>query len=232
MTGKTTNVIMTKNNNNFINVLLFVFLAISLFAYEFIPNFSEKYYQAIDNHSKMKAERVIALNKLKEYTKKNNPELYKEYFEIKEKTNEAWEQYLKIKKEERFFNFRSVQLFSGEFFPNLALFILLVYILYNSYREKSKNVGIKILYFTFMSYCLFQFYWIFQPFQDVNRYIYIAMALFSSYFVGLAVYIINKQKVKRSERLKKKLLKVSYHALKNAKEEKLEEMAKVIEKPM
>lgn len=82
-----------------------------------------------------------------------------------------------------------------------------------------------------ITFCFFKLFWIFKTFPDFSKPVYYLMTIFSAYFVGLAVYLIDKQQVKRNKRLKQKLLKVSYYAMQNSKEEKLDDMAKIIKKP-
>lgn len=211
--------------------MLFGVLIVSLlYATEFVENYSSEYTNSQKEFLYWKKENGKALSLVKKNAK--GTEVYKDYTKVNAKYNKAKADYNRVKQEEKVSGFKSLQLFLYELLPTIALFAYFLYNLYRSFRLERNSLGPKIIHSILIMFVFFKLFWIFKTFQDFSKPTYYLMTIFSAYFVGLAVFLIEKKQAKKSNKIKKKLLKVSYHALKNVKEEKLEEMAKVIEKPM
>lgn len=205
-------------------------MGLSLYAFEFFNNFSENYTITHNELKKAKKENNKALKKFKDAfidTKEFN-----EYLIVNNRYKKAIEKHKKAAKEERFFNFKSFQLFSFNFFPIISLLGYFIFNLYRSFKKDSNEIGSKIIHFVFIMFASFKLLWIFNASEDLSKIEYYFAAFVSGIFIVLAVWIIYKQELNWSERVKKKLLNVSYHALANCDKEKIEEMTEVIKQPI
>ncbi|CAL2056126.1 hypothetical protein [Tenacibaculum sp. 190524A05c] len=217
----------------FVKDLLIATIIASLFyCFEFIPNFSDQYLDKIQEHKSAKAKRTIALNNIKEYVKENNSELYSNYLSEKLNTDKVYKEFKEVKQEESVFGFKSFQLFATALFPIIAIFFYVIYNLFRSYKVEKRNIGIRFVHYVVLMFCFFQFFWIFKAIQDYPKYVYYLCTILSTYFVGLAVYIIHKQENKLIQKLRNKLFKVSLYSLRYADESKKEKMAQIIEEPL
>ena len=232
MEGK--NQITEKSNYfNLFKNILFAILIVSLFySFEFIPNFSDNYLEKIKEHKHAKSKRTDLLNQLKEYTQSTNPILFNKYEIERNNTNNIYNEFKKVKAEESVFGFKSFQLFATALFPIVAIFFYALYNLNRSYRVENRNIGIRLIHYVVLMFCFFQFFWIFKTFQDLPKYAYYLVTFLSTYFVGLAVYIIHIQENKIIKKLKNKLIKVSVYSLHYVEENKKEKMAQIIEEPI
>lgn len=222
-----------KNNKLFVKDFFIATIIASLFyCFEFIPNFSDQYLDKIQDHKSAKAQRTIALKNIKEYVKENNPELYNMYLAEKVNTDKIYKEFKQIKEEESVFGFKSFQLFATALFPIIAIFFYVIYNLFRSYRVERNNIGVRFVHYVVIMFCFFQFLWIFKTVQDYPKYVYYLSTILSTYFVGLAVYIIHKQENKLIQKLRNKLFRVSLYGMRYAKEDKKEKMAKIVEEPL
>ncbi|MFY7671575.1 hypothetical protein ACOSP6_10875 [Tenacibaculum sp. MEBiC06402] len=226
--------ITAKSNKKlfFKDLLIATVIASLFYCFEFIPNFSEEYLGKIQEHKEAKAKRTDALNELKSYVKTNNFDLYSKYSIEKKNTDKKFSEFKEIQEKERVFGFKSLQLFATALFPVIAIFFYVLYNLIRSYKVEEKNIGIRVIHYVVMMFCFFQFFWIFKTIQDYPKYVYYLCTLLSTYFVGLAVYIIHKQENKLIQKLRNKLFRVSLYSLRYADENKKEEMAKIVEEPL
>lgn len=207
-------------------------IASLFYCFEFIPNFSEEYLDKIQEHKSVKANRTKALNDIKVYAKENNSELYNKYLIEKVKTDKVFKEFKEIKQEESVFGFKSFQLFATALFPIVAIFFYVLYNLFRSYKVERNNIGVRVVHYVVIMFCFFQFFWIFKTVQDYPKYVYYLCTILSTYFVGLAVFIIHKQENKLMQKLRNKLYKVSLYSLRYADESKREKMAEIIEEPL
>ncbi|WP_348747804.1 hypothetical protein [Tenacibaculum sp. 190524A02b] len=179
--------------------ILAVVCATAFFAFEFAPDKTKAYQEAKANHLERKKARTLALSKVKEAAK--DTEVYKLYLKEKKATNEAWLEYLEVRKKEKFLGFRSFQQFLGELGWVLGLFIYALFNLFRSYVEEKQNKGIIVLHGTLIIIACFYLYWIFQPFQDVNKISYYIMAVLTGLLVCSAVYLMAKYKFTQVHKL-------------------------------
>ncbi|CAM1342351.1 membrane hypothetical protein [Tenacibaculum amylolyticum] len=221
---------MTNNLKLLKYILLGILFASLLYAFEFFEKSSEEYILAKKEYLEMKSANKEALTDVKKVAIGTTQ--YEKYTSVNNDYKKSTEKYKEAIKQEKVFGFDNFQIFAFNLFPIISLLIYFILNLYKSFKNEPKNLGIKFIHGVFITFAFFKLFWIFKTFQDFSKPTYYLMTIFSAYFVALGVYLINRQQVRRSNKIKKKLLKVSYHALKNVKEEKLEEMAKVIEKPM
>ncbi|AUC13796.1 hypothetical protein BTO06_00920 [Tenacibaculum sp. SZ-18] len=198
------------------------------YSYEFIPNFSKVYSDGESRFYDVKNKNKKALNKLKASAKGTKE--YQEYLEVNKVYREVSAEFKQIKKEERFFGFDSFQLFSTEFFTTVAIFFYVFFNLVRSYRVERNNIGIRIIHYVLLFYCFFQFFWIFKTLADFSKLMYYLFTLGSTYFVALAVWIYEKQRVKIISKLKEDRVKLSFYGMKYAKEDKKESMIDVVKK--
>lgn len=199
-----------------------------LYSYEFIPNFSEAYLNGESKFYDIKNKNKKALNKLKASTKGTAE--YQEYITINEQYKKVSAEFKEVKKEERFFGFDSFQLFSTEFFTTIAIFFYVLFNLIRSYRIERNNIGIRVIHYVLLFYCFFQFFWIFKTLTDFSKPVYYLFTLGSTYFVALAVWIYEKQRVRLISKLKEDRVKLSFYGMKYAKEDKKESMIDVVKK--
>ena len=88
----------------------------------------------------------------------------------------------------------------------------------------------KVIHGFIISVCLFNFFWIFQQFQDFNKATYFLMIFASAAVVVFAVFLITKYQDHRINRLKKGQFELAKFTFKNTKPEKREEMLNTIER--
>ncbi len=201
-----------------------------LFSFEFIDSYSNEYNNSKKQFNENKKENEAALKLVKEFAKE--AEVYLAYKKVNSKYLSSKKKYNKVKKQEKVFGFKNLRLFVYNLFPLIALFGYILYNLKKSFRLEMNNIGPKLIHGVFLMYAFVKLFWIFQKYDDFNKPMYYIITLMCAYFVTLAVSIIEKQQVKKNKLLKKKLLMVSYHAMQNAKEEKLNEMVNVIKRPL
>lgn len=201
-------------------------LASLLYSFEFLNNFSEDYNRSEKEFYSAKKRNTEALNSFKDSFK--NTIEFQSYLEVNRQYKEVANRFKQVKKNETFFGFKSFQLFAAKFFTYLALFIYFVFNLYRSFSVERKNYGVKFIHVLMIGYCFFNFYWIFQVFQDVGKPMYYLMTIFSAYFIYLALYIMHRQEAFKFKKLKKAFMKVSIHSIRFAREDKVDEMEKII----
>ncbi|WP_299681052.1 hypothetical protein [uncultured Tenacibaculum sp.] len=225
------NKITTKNKKNLIkHILLGVLLVGLLYAYELFNNFSDSYTIAQKEFISAKKENKAALNKFKK-AYENTPE-YKEYLLVNEKYKEAIKKHKSIVDDEKFLNFKSFQLFSYEFFPTLALLLYFLLNLYKNIRNNIANIGSMFVHFVFIMFAMFKLTWIFQPFEDLSKIEYYSIAFISAGIISIGIWFIHKREQSWEKKVQKRLLEVSYHAMLNCDEDRVEDMAKIIEQPI
>lgn len=198
------------------------------YSFEFLPSFSEDYYNAEKEAIQAKKLNAVALEKVKDYAK--GTAVYDEYEEINNRKKEAFEKYNTAVENERFFGFKSFQLF----WERLGLFLgILLYALFNLYRSfyfERKNLGNKIIHGFIISVCLFYIFWIFQAFQDFSKPTYYLMTFLSATVVVIAISMLTKYQNHRINSLKSKYKRLAFFSILNTREEKKKEVLDLIEK--
>lgn len=221
----TTTTLITTFKENF-GYIIIVLCAISFYSYQFLDERSEVYSVALNSHKAAKKERT-RINK--EIIKKSKgTKLYDQFHTQNKKTNLLWNDFLKVKKNEQFFGFKTLKIFSKEFGVFFGFFMYALFNLYRSFRYERFNIGIKIYHSFIISVCVFYFFWIFQQFQDFSKPMYFLMTLAAAYFVFLAMHLLFKNKKTKEERLRANLMEVAKFTFKNTKPEKREEMLDLI----
>ncbi|WP_159264191.1 hypothetical protein [Tenacibaculum maritimum] len=222
---------MTQTIQKIKSVLVYLIAIVcitSLFLFEFLNGYSDgfllsksKYEKEINNVKK-------ALSRVKSISK--NTKEYKGYLKAKTAKNEAKKLYLKAKKEEEFFGFRNKKVFLAKFGSMFCFLIYGLFMLFRSFKSDKKDLGLLVLHGVVLTGPIFYMYWIFQPFQDVNRVSYYFVSVISTFLVVLAVYLITKHKRDKINYLQNNLLEVARFTFKNTKPEKREEMLEMIKK--
>lgn len=210
----------------FLYIFLGIFFISFLYAFEFFKGTSNNYKTAKNNALSLQKENRKSLAKVHENIIPDK--VYAHYLEVNKEYKQSVKEFELTKKTEKVFQFKNMKAFIYELFPTLALFIYFVFNLYRSFKNENKNLGIKLIHGVFIMYAFFKLFWIFQQFQDFAKPVYYLMTLISAYLVGLAIYCIHKQEVSAFKKLRKKLLTVSYFAVKNTEGKKKEEMIEVI----
>ncbi|CAL2105669.1 conserved membrane hypothetical protein [Tenacibaculum sp. 190524A02b] len=198
-----------------------IICAILFYSHQFIPEFDKEYKQAEQLYNEAKKKNTLALTKIKEYSK--GTILYQEYKEVNAAKKEAFKNWNKVIEKNKVFGFKSIRYFIERFGLMLCIFMYALYNLIKSYLREPKNIGAKFIHTFIISITFFYFYWIFQQFQDVSRFTYYFMTVFSAILVTLAVYLITKYNKDRITKLRQQLLKVSLHSLRNVRPEKEQE---------
>ncbi|WP_348747692.1 hypothetical protein [Tenacibaculum sp. 190524A02b] len=212
---------MTKKISKYFVYFIAIICSSLFYAHQFIPEFDREYKQAEQLYNEAKKKNTLALTKIKEYSK--GTILYQEYKEANIEKKVAFKDWSEIAESKRIFGFISLRHFIERFGLTLCFFIYSLYNLIKSFLRESKNLGAKALHTVILSLCFFSFYWIFQQFQDVSRFTYYFMTVFSAILVTLAVYLITKYNKDRITKLRQQLLKVSLHSLRNVRPEKEQE---------
>ena len=101
--------------------------------------------------------------------------------------------------------------------------------MYRSFYFERKNIGIKIVLTTALSLTLYEFYYIFQPLQDLSLFSYYLMGLFSSILISFAVLYNVKYKNHYINTLKERILKLANFSILNTKEEKKSELINLLD---
>ncbi|CAL2090498.1 hypothetical protein [Tenacibaculum sp. 190524A02b] len=195
----------------FFPYFLTISLALLFYFFEFIPDFSEAYYEAHREFIKAKKINTLALKEVKIEAQETSA--YKNYIQAYNNKKKALSYFNKQKKEELFLGFESFHFFIERFGFFLAIFFYSLYNLYTSFRNEPRNTGAKIVHSFIISVCFFYFYWIFQQFQDVSKITYYFMTFASAFIVTLAVYLITQYRKDTITQLKRKLFLVSKSAL-------------------
>ncbi|CAM1357624.1 hypothetical protein [Tenacibaculum halocynthiae] len=213
---------------SFFPYILAIVCVASLYSFEFFQNFSDEFV-ASENKYKASIKNVTtALNKVK--NEATETEAYAEYLKAREIKDKFKSEYYKIRKEEKVFGFKSLQLFMAEFGPMLCFFMYSLYMLFRSFYFEKKNNGMKFLHGLILTGPIFYFYWMFQPFQDVSKMFYYFMTVFSVIMMVFTIYLITKYRNHRINKLKENQLELAKFAFKNTKPEKREEMLSTIKK--
>ena len=179
-----------KIRRNFHFYLLAVTSVAAFFVHESLRDTSSEWDIASANHTEAKAKRTTALNNLKEAAK-DTPE-YALYLVEKEKTDLAWEEWSKVKAEEKFRGFEDLQQFLGEFGWAFGLFLYAMFNIISMYhRTRKLSQGAGIVHVTFLCISLYYISWCVSPphIQDFSKLTYMAYAI--SLSVGM-VYAVHK----------------------------------------
>lgn len=222
-----------KKTRSFVSYLFFGFLIASfLFAFEFLEKESERTILARNQAVIAKGLNSKELIKIKEYVKKSNSELFAEYAEVNNKLKKSRREFNDAVESDKFLGFNSFKTFAYNFLPTLLLFFYVVYHLYLTTKSKKRNVGVKLIHMVFLLYLSTRLYWVFQPAADLSKAEYYILAIITTVLVSLAVWWFHKKELTWNRKVKKKLMKVSYYAMVNCDEDKVEDMAKIIEQPL
>ena len=227
--------IWTKTKRAFILIFCSLVIGGLYYSYIFIPKFSQEYLKAESEFLEAKKQNTIALSKVKKIAE-GTPEYADYQLKLKDK-KEKFNKYLSEKKEQKVFQFDSFHFFWEEFGGNTSKLLFAIWILILTFKDRKRlpvwrfNSRV-FLITTFMSTNMFTYFWIFQQFRDFSRATYFGLTLFLSYSLGFIVYFSLKANESLVKSLKKKLFNVSYHAIINCDEDKVEDMAKVINQPL
>ncbi|SHJ44851.1 hypothetical protein [Aquimarina spongiae] len=169
-----------------------VVCSIAFFTYEFIPQNSQEFKDALAAHKSAKAERTKALNALKK-SQEGTP-LYNEYYKQKVKTDRAFEAYRIAEQKEHFLAFDNLKQFLGEFGWALGLFIYSLFNVFVTFLRKEKKWPGEIalhgtlifISFYFIAYCF--------KMKDFEAYQYIVSAFLMSCFIVTATYYLVRYK--------------------------------------
>ena len=196
------------------------------FAHDFMSDYSEGYFVAQNEYKSLKKDNTVALNRVKESAK--GTQVYNEYLSINKKKKQAYKEFKEEIKENSFFGFKSVKFFVEKFFFIFLIFIYTVYNLFRSFYNDYNNKGVKFIHGAILSVCLFNFFWIFNQFQNLNKITYILFAVSGAYSIVLGAYMISKRRKMYSDRLKDSMLKIAEKALVNSRPERRGEMLEYI----
>ena len=224
--AETTTTTLITTFKDYFGYIIIVLCAISFYTYQFIEERSEEYSVALKSHKIAKKKRTKINKEIIKHSK--GTELYNQFQNQNKKTNLLWSKFLKIKKSEQIFGFKTLKIFSKEFGIFLGFFLYALFNLYRSFRYERLNMGIKIYHSFIISVCIFYFFWIFQQFQDFSKPVYYLMTIASAYFVFLAMLLLFKDKKTKEDRLRANLMEVAKFTFKNTKPEKREEMLDLI----
>jgi hypothetical protein len=227
-TEKTKKQILTRQVFKTVLPIVASFLIISLyFSREFVEKYSDyhlsvkKQYEInIDALKKIKAEIV--------YKSKGTPD-YNKFLSAEKEYKAAKKKYLYSKKNERISGFLNMKSFLYKLGPNFFWFLLIIFFLYRSFYFERKNIGIKIILITALSLTLYEFYYIFQPLQDLSLFSYYIMGLTTSFLIYLAILYHAKYKDHYINILKQRILKLANFSILNTKEEKKSELINLLD---
>ena len=180
---------------------------ISFYSFEFIIDFSNEYYFTLGDHKRAKRDKSKILEKLKNQAIGST--VFEEYLNRKRTADAAWEKHNEIKYKEELFGFKSLHFFWERFSLFFGVFIYTLYNLSLSFRYERKNLGSKIVHGLILSVCIFYFFWIFQKFQDFNKFTYYLMTFVSATVIVLAVSLIAKYQHHHINSLKETIAKVA-----------------------
>ena len=223
---------ITKKSNYslVLNLIFGITIVWLLYIFAFLEKSSERKTIAINEFKKAKKENKLALEEFKQ-TYKNTPE-YLKYLSINKKYKESIKNHKQVIKDEKFLGFDDFRDFSYEFFPTLALLIYFLYNIFKSFLNSFKIVGPKIIHMIFINYAVFKMFWIFNLSDDLSKFEYFFSALVSTIAITIAVKFICKKEISRSERVKRKLVKVAYYANEYCEEDKKEKLNKILKQPI
>ncbi len=213
-------------------VFLGFLIASFLFAFEFIEKESK---ETVIARKKVFADKKVnskELTSIKDYVKEHDPELYAKYVKANSQFLKSKKVYNQATNDNKFLGFNSFKTFAYNFFPTLLLFFYVVYHLYLTTKSKTRKVGVKLIHLVFLLYLSTRLYWIFQPSADLSKGEYYILAIITTVLVSLSVWLFHKKELTWNRKVKKKLMKVSYYAMVNCEEDKVEDMAKIIEQPL
>ncbi|CAL2085196.1 conserved membrane hypothetical protein [Tenacibaculum sp. 190524A02b] len=200
------------------------------YAHQFLPDIKndEDYFLAKKNFLNAKKENTIVLTEIKNTVK--GTELHDRYLKVNEKKNQAYAKWTEIAEAKKVFGFKSMRYFVERFGLTLCIFIYALYNLVKSFLRERNNIGAKILHSIILSLCFFSFWWIFQKFQDLNRFMYYFMTVFSAALVTLAVYFITKYNKDRVAKIREQMFFIARLGLRSSKPEKKEVLLNEIRK--
>lgn len=211
---------------NLLFYILFAGVLTFYFAHDFMSDYSEDYFIARNKFNSLKNENTTALNKVKELTE--GTQTYKDYLVINKRKNKAYSELKDEIKENSFLGFKSIKFFVEKFFFIFLVFLYAVYNLFRSLYNDYNNKGLRFIHGAVLSVCLFNFFWIFNQFQNLNKITYILFTVFGAYSIVLGAYLISKRRRIYSDRLKDSMLKIAEKALVNSRPEKRDEMLEYI----
>jgi hypothetical protein len=224
--GKQTTTSKKSKNKLFQHLVFATIIASLLYCFEFIPNFTQTYLDSEANFYAAKKENSSALQKIKKAAEGTKE--YEQYLLVNSAYKNVSSNFKQVKEDEKVYGFDSFQIFAKVLFVTIALFVYVLFNLVRSYRLEKVNIGVRIIHYVMIMYCFFQFFWIFKPLQDFSKPVYYLMTIISTYFVALAVWIYDKQRVKLIQKLQDDRVKLSFYGMRYAKEDKKEEMINVV----
>ncbi|CAL2081203.1 hypothetical protein [Tenacibaculum sp. 190524A02b] len=212
---------------SFLKYFTFLICIILYFGSDFIPKYNKEYFKAKEVYDVTKKKNTKALTKLKEYSK--NTQLYQDYLDVNKEKNLAFKNYKKEQKNNEVNGFISLKVFLERFSLILLIFLYAMHNLIKSLYYEQKNIGNLIIHGIIISVCVFNFFWIFQKFQNFSKVTYLLMTLLTALFVVIAVYLITKRKKTYVNTVKDRMLQIAKKALLNSRPEKRKEMLDFIE---
>lgn len=221
-----------KSRNIFIYIILGLFITSMFFAFEFFEK--ESKWTVISKNQAIldKKENSKELNKIKDYVKENNPEMFAQYIKINNKLKNSKKEYNEAVKNDKFLGFNSFKIFAYQFFPTLLFFFYVIYHFYVNIKRRKNNIGAKLVHFVFILFSIVKLYWIFQSSFDLSKSEYYLYSLISTIAISYAVWLFHLKELNWYKRVKNKLIKVSVYSLHYVEENKKEKMAQIIEEPI
>ncbi|SEC65872.1 hypothetical protein SAMN04489761_3422 [Tenacibaculum sp. MAR_2009_124] len=219
---------VTTRNKNWILYLFFILIGSFFYLHIYIPLDNHSFVKAKKLHIQEKEKRTKALNAIKEYSK--GTIYYDEYLKYKVSTQNAWNELLTEKENQKLFIFDSLHQFLERFGLTLVIFVGALFNLIRSFYREPYVIFPKVVNAYILSISVFYFFWIFQKFQDVSKVSYILITLFSAFLISVAVYLATKRRKLYVDRIKADMIELAKKAIKDSQIEKRPEMIDFIEK--
>ncbi len=223
----TTMKIITILRKNGVYIALII-SSIAFLTHQNIEEFSKEFIESKKAHKEAKNKRRKVVLAIIEASK--GTELYNEFEKQDKITNDLWDKYKEVKKDEEVFVFISLRYFIERFGLMVAFSIYALYNLIKSHFRERKNIGSKVYHTYMLSIPFFYFFWMFQKFQDLSVAAYNLMTFISAILVTAAIWLITRYKKDSIQKLREQNFTISKLALRNAKPEKQEETFEVLKK--
>lgn len=211
----------------YIYVILCVLLTGMFFGFEYLPKHSKEYYTV-----KKEVKKVIKANNfwLKKLKKKAiGSEEHNNYLTANREKKIAVDKYEALIKYEKVKRFKTIRIFFKEFGSYFGFFLYALFNLFQSFTKR-KNNAIKLFHTYLLGICIFFMYWAVQPFEDLSKFSYYFVSIFSTLIMLTSVFLIvktRKTKIQKLEAQKKEIAKFAYL---NIPEDKNDEMIDVLDK--
>lgn len=197
------------------------------FSREFVEKYSENHLKIRKKYEKSIKDLKTLQNKI--INEKKGTASFEEYLKAKQFYTALKKDYFSSKENEKVFGFLNIKSFLFKLGPNVFWFGLILFCIYRSFYFERKNLGIKMLLTTALSLTLYEFYYIFQPVQDLSLFNYYLMGLSTSILITIAIYYNSKYQESYINVLKQRILKLADFTIKNTKENKKAEMVRLLD---